>query len=98
MGDMGALALGGGFGCLTVMSGLELVAPIIGVMFVATSLSVILQVVSFKATKKRIFLMAPLHHHFERKGIHENRIVTVYSSVTAAVGILTVIITAACVL
>ena len=98
MGDTGALALGGGFGCLTVMSGLELVAPIIGVMFVATSLSVILQVLSFKATKKRIFLMAPLHHHFERKGIHENRIVTVYSSVTAAVGILTVIITAACVL
>lgn len=98
MGDTGALALGGGLGCLAIMSRLELIAPIIGIMFVATSLSVIIQVVSFKLTKKRVFLMAPLHHHFERKGVHENRIVTVYSSVTVMVGLLTALITMACIL
>lgn len=98
MGDTGALALGGGLGCLAIMSRLELMAPVIGIMFVVTSLSVIIQVACFKATKKRVFLMAPLHHHFERKGVHENRIVTVYSCITAAVGLVAVIITAACVL
>lgn len=98
MGDTGALALGGGLACLAIVSRLELMAPIIGIMFVATSLSVIMQVAYFKATKKRIFLMAPLHHHFERKGIHENRIVTVYATVTAAMGVLCVLLTVACVL
>ncbi len=98
MGDTGALALGGGLGCLAVMSRLELLAPVIGIMFVLTSLSVIIQVVYFKATKKRVFLMAPLHHHFERKGVHENRIVTVYCSITSAVGLLVALITLACVL
>ncbi|MDE7394699.1 MAG: phospho-N-acetylmuramoyl-pentapeptide-transferase [Clostridiales bacterium] len=93
MGDTGALALGGGLGCLSIVSRLELTAPILGIMFVFTSLSVILQVASFKLTHKRIFLMAPLHHHFERKGVHENRIVTVYTCITAAVGILTVALT-----
>lgn len=98
MGDTGALALGGGLGCLSIMSRLELVAPVIGIMFVATSVSVILQVVYYKATKKRIFLMAPLHHHFERKGVHENRIVSVYTAITAAIGLFTVILTAVFVL
>ncbi len=98
MGDTGSLALGGGLGCLAVMSRLEFMAPIIGMMFVATSVSVILQVGYFKATKKRIFLMAPLHHHFERKGVHENRIVSVYTAVTSAVGLLSVLITLLCVL
>ena len=98
IGDTGALALGGGLGCLAVMSRLELVAPVIGIMFVAASVSVILQVTYYKATKKRIFLMAPLHHHFERKGVHENRIVTVYGAITSVAGLLTVIITALSVL
>ncbi len=93
MGDTGALALGGGLGCLAIMSRLEFVAPIVGIMFVATSVSVILQVLCYKTTKKRIFLMAPLHHHFERKGVHENRIVSVYSAVTAAVGLFSFILT-----
>ena len=93
MGDTGALALGGGLGCLCIVSRLELTAPILGIMFVLTSLSVILQVASFKLTHKRVFLMAPLHHHFERKGVHENRIVTVYTCITAAVGLLTVALT-----
>lgn len=98
MGDTGALALGGGLGCLAIMSRLELVVPILGVMFVATSVSVILQVAYYKATKKRIFLMAPLHHHFERKGVHENRIVTVYTAITVAAGLFTALITMVCVL
>ena len=93
MGDTGALALGGGLGCLCIVSRLELIAPILGIMFVLTSLSVIIQVASFKLTHKRVFLMAPLHHHFERKGVHENRIVTVYACITAAVGFLTVALT-----
>ena len=98
MGDTGALAVGGGLGCLSIMSKLELSVPIVGVMFVATSVSVILQVAYFKLTSKRIFLMAPLHHHFERKGVHENRIVTVYTLVTAFTGLGVILITAACVL
>lgn len=98
MGDTGSLALGGGLGCLSVMSRLELMAPIVGIMFVAASLSVIIQVTYFKATHKRVFLMAPLHHHFERKGVHENRIVTVYTAITSALGILSVLLTAAIVL
>ena len=95
MGDTGALALGGGLGALAIMSRLELIVPILGIIFAATSVSVIIQVVYYKATKKRVFLMAPLHHHFERKGVHENRIVTVYTAITSAVGILTVLLTLA---
>lgn len=87
MGDTGALALGGGLAALAIVTKLELTAPILGIMYVLTSVSVIVQVGYFKATKgKRIFLMAPLHHHFERKGIHENRIVTAYSTVTFVIG------------
>ncbi|MDE6397689.1 MAG: phospho-N-acetylmuramoyl-pentapeptide-transferase [Clostridiales bacterium] len=93
MGDTGALALGGGLGCLCIVSRLELVAPLIGILFVATAFSVILQVIAFKTTGKRVFLMAPMHHHFERKGVHENRIGTVYFAVTCAVGILCVALT-----
>jgi len=94
MGDTGALALGGAVGALAVVSGLSLYSPMIGIMYVLTCLSVIMQVLYFKATKgKRIFLMSPLHHHFERKGLHENRIVTLYTAVTAAVGSLCLLIT-----
>ncbi len=88
MGDTGALALGGGLAALAIVTKLELTAPILGIIYVATSLSVILQVVYFKLSHgKRIFLMAPLHHHFERKGIHENRISMVYGAVTFAAGV-----------
>ncbi len=89
MGDTGALALGGGLASLAIVTKMELLAPILGIMYVVTSLSVIIQVIYFKATHgKRIFLMAPLHHHFERKGVHENRISTAYMAVTFAVGVL----------
>ena len=53
-----------------------------GVMFVLSALSDIIQVLHYKRTKKRVFLMAPLHHHFEQKGVHENRIVVVYIVIT----------------
>lgn len=95
MGDTGALALGGGIACLAIVSKLELIVPIIGFMYVATCLSVVIQVIYFKITKKRIFLMAPLHHHFERKGFHENSIVSAYSAITFAMGIVTIILTIA---
>lgn len=85
MGDTGSLALGGFIGVVAVLCGLELLLPIMGVMFVLSALSDIIQVAHYKRTKKRVFLMAPLHHHFEQKGVHENRIVAVYIIVTAAI-------------
>ena len=75
MGDTGSLALGGGLGAIAVATRHELVLAIAGGLFVVETLSVILQVASFKLTGKRIFLMAPLHHHFERKGWAESTIV-----------------------
>ena len=72
MGDAGSLALGGGLGAIAVATRHELVLAIVGGLFVVETLSVILQVASFKLTGKRIFLMAPLHHHFERKGWAES--------------------------
>lgn len=87
MGDTGSLALGGLIASLAVFSGLELVMAIIGIMFVLSSVSDILQVGYYKKTHKRIFKMAPLHHHFEQKGVHENRIVAVYIVVTLVCGL-----------
>jgi phospho-N-acetylmuramoyl-pentapeptide-transferase len=75
MGDTGSLALGGGLGAISVATRHELVLAITGGLFVVETVSVILQVASFKLTGKRIFLMAPLHHHFEKKGWAESTIV-----------------------
>ena len=72
-----------------VFSGLELILPIIGIMYVLSALSDILQVAYYKKTHKRIFLMAPLHHHFEKKGVHENRIVLSYVVITLVMGLAT---------
>ena len=85
MGDTGSLALGGFIGLVGLVSGLELLIPLMGIMFVLSSVSDIIQVLHFKRTRKRVFLMAPLHHHFEQKGVHENRIVVVYIVITMAV-------------
>ena len=82
MGDTGSLALGGFVATTALFSGLELLLPIMGVMFVLSALSDIIQVLHFKRTGKRVFLMAPLHHHFEQKGVNENRIVVVYIIIT----------------
>lgn len=83
MGDTGSLALGGFIACLALFSGRVLYIPIMGLMYVLSALSDIIQVAHYKRTKKRVFLMAPLHHHFEKKGVHENRIVTIYIIVTS---------------
>jgi phospho-N-acetylmuramoyl-pentapeptide-transferase len=75
MGDVGALALGAALGIVAVVARQELVLLIMGGVFVAETLSVMLQVASFKLTGKRIFRMAPLHHHFELKGWPEPRVI-----------------------
>jgi phospho-N-acetylmuramoyl-pentapeptide-transferase len=75
MGDVGSLALGGGIGTVAVLIKQEILLLSIGGVFVAEAISVILQVASFKLRGKRIFRMAPLHHHFEMKGWSESRII-----------------------
>ncbi len=92
MGDTGALALGGALAGLAVMTKLSLIAPIIGVMYVLSCVSDVLQVLYFKRTGKRIFKMAPLHHHLERCGMHENKIVTLYTLITFLMGAVTLVL------
>jgi phospho-N-acetylmuramoyl-pentapeptide-transferase len=75
MGDTGSLALGGGLGATAVCAKHELVLAIVGGLFVLEALSVMIQVVWFKLTKKRVFLMAPIHHHFEKAGWSEPTVV-----------------------
>ena len=87
MGDTGSLALGGAIASLAVFSRLELIMPIIGLLFVVTALSDVIQVLYYKKTHKRVFKMAPLHHHFERCGVNENRIVAVYIVITIVCGL-----------
>ena len=93
MGDTGSLALGGMLASLSVLTGLSLFAAMIGVMYIASALSVIIQVVSYKLTKKRVFLMSPLHHHFEKKGVHENHIVAGYTAATLVAGVAVIALT-----
>ncbi|HAK99299.1 MAG TPA: phospho-N-acetylmuramoyl-pentapeptide-transferase, partial [Rhodobiaceae bacterium] len=75
MGDTGSLAIGGALGSIAVATKHEIVLAIIGGLFVLEALSVIVQVASFKMTGKRVFAMAPLHHHFEQRGWAEPTIV-----------------------
>ena len=75
MGDVGSLALGGGLGMLAVLTKTEFLSLILGGIFVVEAVSVVTQVVSFRLFKKRVFLMAPIHHHFEKKGWPEPRII-----------------------
>ena len=75
MGDVGSLSLGGGLGMLAVLTKNELLSILLGGIFVVEAVRVITQVASFKLFKKRIFLMAPIHHHFEKKGWPEPRII-----------------------
>ena len=75
MGDTGSLALGGGIGAVAVVTKHELVLAIVGGLFVLETVSVVVQVASFKLTGRRVFRMAPLHHHFEQKGWAEPTIV-----------------------
>jgi phospho-N-acetylmuramoyl-pentapeptide-transferase len=75
MGDVGSLALGGGLGMLAILTKNELLSCILGGIFVLEAVSVITQVASFRLFGKRVFLMAPIHHHFEKKGWPEPRII-----------------------
>jgi phospho-N-acetylmuramoyl-pentapeptide-transferase len=75
MGDTGSLALGGGLGAMAVAVKHEIVLAIVGGLFLLEALSVIIQVISYKLTKKRVFLMAPIHHHFEKLGWSEPTVV-----------------------
>ena len=92
MGDTGSLALGGALGAIAVATKHEIVLAIIGGLFVVETVSVIVQVASFKLTGKRVFLMAPLHHHFEKKGWAEPTIVIrfwIIAMVLALIGLST---------
>lgn len=82
MGDTGSLALGGALGAIAMILKLELLVIIVGGIYVVETLSVIIQVASFKLTGKRVFKMSPLHHHFELSGWHESKIVAVFSITT----------------
>ncbi|MBR1984168.1 MAG: phospho-N-acetylmuramoyl-pentapeptide-transferase [Clostridia bacterium] len=89
MGDTGSLSLGGLMGVVCCFSGTSLYIPIIGFMFVVSSLSVIIQVLYFKKTKKRVFLMAPFHHHLQHKGMYETKIVFIYIVITLLLTLMT---------
>ena len=82
MGDTGSLALGGLIGTIAVIGKFELFLLFFGIIFIIETLSVILQVSSFKLTGKRIFKMSPIHHHFELLNWSENKIVIVFSAIT----------------
>ncbi|MTE00845.1 phospho-N-acetylmuramoyl-pentapeptide-transferase [Paracoccus sp. YIM 132242] len=92
MGDTGSLALGGALGAIAVVTKHEIVLAIVGGLFVVEALSVIIQVAYFKRTGRRVFLMAPIHHHFEKKGWAEPQIVIrfwIISLILALIGLAT---------
>ena len=92
MGDTGSLALGGALGAIAVATKHELVLGVVGGLFVVEALSVIIQVAWFKRTGRRVFLMAPIHHHFEKKGWREETIVIrfwIISVILALIGLAT---------
>ena len=90
MGDTGSLSAGGALGAISVITKHEIVLAIIGGLFVLETISVIVQVISFKLTGRRIFRMAPLHHHFEQKGWAEPTVVIrfwIIASILALTGL-----------
>jgi phospho-N-acetylmuramoyl-pentapeptide-transferase len=92
MGDTGSLALGGVLGVIALLIKQEMSLAIVGGIFVAEAFSVIIQVTSFKLRGKRVFLMSPLHHHFERTGLHESKIIIrfwIVSAILAMLGLAT---------
>jgi len=89
MGDTGSLGLGGAIAGLAVMTKTEVLLILLGGLFVVEALSVIIQVFSFQTFRKRVFLMAPIHHHFELKGWSETKIILrfwIIAVVFAAIG------------
>ena len=88
MGDTGSLALGGSLGSIAIMCKHEILLAIIGGLFVLETLSVVIQVLIFKVSGKRVFLMAPLHHHFEKKGWPESTIVIRFWIITIVLALI----------
>lgn len=91
MGDTGSMALGGAVAAAAVILNIELLVPLLCFVYFMESVSVILQVGYYKKTKKRIFKMAPIHHHFELCGWHETKVVKVFNIITVLMGILGVL-------
>jgi phospho-N-acetylmuramoyl-pentapeptide-transferase len=91
MGDVGSLALGGALGVTALLIKKELLLLIVGGLFVAEALSVILQVLSFRLTKKRIFKCAPLHHHFQFLGWSENKVIVRFWIIASILALLTLV-------
>lgn len=89
MGDTGSFAMGGAFTAIMLITGMPVFIPILALMHVLTSLSDILQIASYKIRRKRLFKMAPLHHHLELSGLKETRIVAIYMAITTAMAALT---------
>ena len=83
MGDTGSLGLGAALAGAAILSRTTLILPVIGLLFVLETLSVIIQVLSFRLTGKRVFRMSPLHHHFELGGWTEERVVAVFWLIAA---------------
>lgn len=92
MGDTGSLAIGGLLGTIAVLGKFEFLLIFIGAVFVIETLSVIIQVTSFKTTGKRVFKMAPIHHHFELLGWNEKKVVIVFSIVSLLLSIIAVLL------
>ena len=88
MGDTGSLALGGAFAAIGILTHTEILLAVIGFIFVCEALSVIIQVISFQTTGKRVFKMSPIHHHFELSGWKETKVVFVFWSVGLICGII----------
>ena len=88
MGDVGSLALGGALGTIAVLIRQEILLAVVGGIFVIEALSVIVQVASFKLRGKRVFLMAPIHHHFEKLGWAEQKIVVRFWIISAVLGLI----------
>jgi phospho-N-acetylmuramoyl-pentapeptide-transferase len=88
MGDVGSLSLGGGLGICAVITKNELLSIVLGGIFFLEAVSVIVQVISFKTTGKRVFLMAPIHHHFEKKGWPEPKIIVRFWIVSVLLALL----------
>ena len=87
MGDTGSLALGGAFAAVGILTRTEILLAVVGFVFVCEAMSVILQVISFKSTGKRIFRMSPIHHHFELGGWPEIKVVFVFWTVGLIAGV-----------
>ncbi|MBQ8430838.1 MAG: phospho-N-acetylmuramoyl-pentapeptide-transferase, partial [Clostridia bacterium] len=91
MGDVGSLGIGGFISAIFCVCGLELSLLFLGIMFVASTLSVIIQVFSFKVFHRRVFKMSPLHHHFQQMGFSEAKITYAYSIITGLMGLLLIL-------